>query len=229
VLSEDHAGRATAQIWRAFRDSLSLYWVWQRSSRSGAFAADWSNHYNTSREYLDVSPVDRRAIDPSPSYGGSYSSAEQAGIAGTEAKTGLTYTAGPCPSGQSCLGGAQVFGNPDTNLGLDAAYVQMAAGGSGGGAICDAYVDYDSAGWHVFPPVACVQQSGYNPVLGTQDHVQVPGGGCANVRQSPTLGAKVVTCLMDGTSPSIRSSHATRTVTFGGALTTSRALSPATI
>lgn len=136
---------------------------------------------------------------PAPSYSGSYPSAEQAGIAGTETKTGLTYTVGACPSGQSCLSGAKVFGNADPNLGLDAAYVQMAAGGSGGGAICDAYVYYDSAGWHVFPPVACVQQSGYNPVLGTEDHVQVPGGGCANVRQSPTLGAKVVTCLKDGT------------------------------
>ena len=136
---------------------------------------------------------------PSPSYSRSYSSAEQAGIAGAQTKTGLSYSTAACPPGQSCLSGAQVFGNADPNTGLDAAYVQTAAGGSGGGAICDAYVYYDSAGWHVFPPVACVQQSGYNPVLGTQDHVQVPGGGCANVRQSPSISAKVVTCLSDGT------------------------------
>jgi hypothetical protein len=158
---------------------------------------------NTTTPAASISPSAVSTASPatsaSPSYSGSYPSAEQAGIAGTETKTGLTYTAGACPSGQSCLSGARVFGNADPNLGLDAAYVQMAGGGSGGGAICDAYVYYDSAGWHVFPPVACVQQSGYNPVLGTEDHVQVPGGGCANVRQSPTLGAKVLTCLRDGT------------------------------
>jgi len=124
----------------------------------------------------------------------------EAGIAGAEAKTGLTYSQGAisCPSGQSCLGSPQIFGNPDVSLGLDAAYVQIAASGSGGGAVCDVYVFYNSAGWHYLPPVVCPQQGGYNPALGAPDHVYVPGD-CANLRQGPGLSYKVVGCIKDGT------------------------------
>jgi hypothetical protein len=133
-----------------------------------------------------------------------FSTVEKAAIAGVEAKTGATYTGdGPCPSGQSCLSGAQVFGNSDPNAGFNAAYVQMSHGGSGGGGVCYAYVFHDSAGWHLYPPVVCGQQGGRNPVLGADDQVQVTGGGCGNVRQQPSLTAKVVACLKNGTTVSI--------------------------
>jgi hypothetical protein len=140
----------------------------------------------------------------SSSVPGRYATAEQAAIAGVAAQTGATYRAdGLCPSGQSCLSGAKVFGNADPNSGFNAAYVQMGHGGSGGGGACFAYVFYDSAGWHLFPPVVCGQQGGSNPILGYDDQVQVTGGGCGNVRQQPSLSSKVVACLKNGTTVTI--------------------------
>ena len=140
----------------------------------------------------------------SPAASAHYATAKDAGIAGVEAKTGAHYrTDGTCPSGQSCLSGAQVFGNTDPSAGLNAAYVQVGHGGSGGGGACFAYVFYDSSGWHLFPPVVCGQQGGSNPVLGYTDQVQVAAGGCGNVRQQPTLSSKVVACLKNGTTVTI--------------------------
>jgi hypothetical protein len=117
-----------------------------------------------------------------------------------EAKTGSKYSAdGTCPSGQSCLSMAQVSGNTDPNAGFNAAYVQMGYGGSGGGAACFTYLFHDSAGWHLYPPIVCGQQGGFNPILGYDDQVQLTSG-CANVRQQPSISAKVVACLTNGTT-----------------------------
>src|ERR1700737_1443572 len=70
----------------------------------------------------------------SPAASAHYATAKDAGIAGVEAKTGANYrTDGVCPSGQSCLSGAQVFGNTDPSAGLNAGYVQVGQGGPGGG------------------------------------------------------------------------------------------------
>jgi len=125
-------------------------------------------------------------------------------IAGVTAKTGASYSAnGVCPSGLACLHSAQVFGNADPNAGFDAAYVQILLGGQGGGAECFAYLFYDSAGWHLYPPVSCGQQGGYSPVLGSEDQVQVTGGGCGNVRQEPSLTSKVVACIKNGATVTI--------------------------
>lgn len=141
---------------------------------------------------------------PSASAAPQYATAKDAAIAGVEAKTGSSYKAdGVCPSGQACLSNPQVFGNADPKSGFNAAYVQMGYGGSGGGAACFAYVFYDSAGWHLFPPVVCGQQGGLNPILGSEDQVQVTGGGCANVRQQPSLSSKVVACIKNGTTVTI--------------------------
>ena len=120
------------------------------------------------------------------------------------AKTGSTYREdGLCPSGQSCLSKAQVFGNTEPNSGFDAAYVQMGYGGQGGGAACFVYLFSDAAGWHSNPPIVCGQQGGLNPILGYEDQVQVTGGGCGNVRQQPSITAKIVACLKNGTTVSI--------------------------
>lgn len=140
----------------------------------------------------------------SASTAGPYATAKAAGIAAVAAKTGANYRAdGLCPSGQSCLSGAHVFGNADPSAGFNAAYVQVSHGGSGGGGACFAYVFYDSSGWHLFPPVVCGQQGGSNPILGYTDQVQVAAGGCGNVRQQPSLGSKVVACLKNGTTVTI--------------------------
>jgi hypothetical protein len=144
-------------------------------------------------------------VSPSPSASttGHYATAKDAGIAGVAAKTGASYRADAlCPSGQSCLSNAQVFGNADPTAGFNAAYVQVSNGGSGGGSACFAYVFNDSSGWHLFPPVVCGQQGGSNPILGYTDQVQV-AGGCANVRQRPSLSSNVVACLKNGTTVTI--------------------------
>jgi hypothetical protein len=93
-----------------------------------------------------------------------------------------------------------VFGNTGAG-GYDAAYVQIAYSGSSA-TNCFAYVFFESGGWHYTQPVVCPRQAGYNPVLGAEDHVVVPGS-CANVRQDHLLSSKVVTCLKDGTIVSI--------------------------
>ncbi len=140
----------------------------------------------------------------SASTSGRYATAKDAGIAAVAAKTGANYRAdGLCPSGQSCLSGAQVFGNADPNAGFNAAYVQVGYGGSGGGVACFAYVFYDASGWHLFPPIVCGQQGGSNPILGYTDQVQVAAGGCGNVRQQPSVSSKVVACLKNGTTVTI--------------------------
>ena len=137
----------------------------------------------------------------SPSASVQYATAKDAAIAAMEAKTGSTYRAdGLCPNGQACLSMAQVSGNTDPSAGFNAAYVQMGYGGSGGGAACFTYLFHDSSGWHLYPPIICGQQGGLNPILGYDDQVQLTGGGCGNVRQQPSLSAKVVACLTNGTS-----------------------------
>jgi len=141
---------------------------------------------------------------PSTSASGRYATAKDAAIAAMVAKTGSTYVEdGICPSGQACLSKAQVFGNTDPKSGFNAAYVAMGHGGSGGGAACFTYLFYDAAGWHMYPPIVCGQQGGLNPILGYEDQVQVTGGGCGNVRQQPSLSAKVVACIKNGTTVTI--------------------------
>jgi hypothetical protein len=154
-----------------------------------------------------VSPTGGDLASPSPSASALYATAQEAAIAGVAAKTGSSYRAdGLCPSGQSCLSEAQVFGYADPKAGFNAAYVQMGYGGSGGGSACFAYVFYETSGWHLYPPVICGQQGGLNPILGYEDQIQVTGGGCANVRQRPSLSAKVVACLKNGTNVTIDAS-----------------------
>lgn len=140
-------------------------------------------------------------VSPSPiPSSGNYATAQDAGVAGIEAKTGLTYSSGTCGAGQTCLGAPQVFGNTGAG-GYDAAYVQMGYAAAGAGS-CYAYVFFANGFWHYTPPVVCPNQSGYNPVLGATDHVAVPGS-CANVRLSPGLSSRILDCLKDGTVVSI--------------------------
>lgn len=136
---------------------------------------------------------------PVPPNAVSYATAADAGIAGVEAKTGLTYVGG-CTPPILCIGTPQVFGNTGAG-GYDAAYVQVGWFTSGT-QNCFAYVFFASGGWHFTQPVVCPQQGGYNPVVGATDHVVVPGA-CANVRVNPGLSSKVVTCLKDATVVSI--------------------------
>ena len=143
---------------------------------------------------------------PSPSTAGRYATAKDAAIAAMIAKTGSTYKEdGVCPSAQSCLSKAQVFGNTDPASGFNAAYVQMGYGGSGGGAACFVYVFYDATGWHLYPPIVCGQQGGLNPILGYDDQVQLTTGSCANVREQASLSSKVVACIKNGTTVAIDS------------------------
>jgi len=154
-----------------------------------------------------VSPASVDLVSPSPSGSATYATAQEAAIAGVAAKTGSSYRAdGLCPSGQACLSEAQVFGNADPKAGFNAAYILMSDGGYGGGSACFAYVFYETSGWHLYPPVICSQQGGLNPTLGYEDQVQVIGGGCGNVRQQPSVSAKVIACLKNDTKVNIDAS-----------------------
>jgi hypothetical protein len=139
------------------------------------------------------------AIPPQPDVI-AYPSPLYAGMAAIEAKTGLVYSPEGCTPTATCLGAPHVFGNPDV---FTAAYVQMAYSGSGG-TDCFAYSFPDGGGWHYTLPVVCPKQTGFNPVLGGQDRVTVTET-CANVRESPSLGSRVVICVKDGTVVSIDS------------------------
>jgi len=149
-------------------------------------------------------PQSSGSASPSPSASGRYATAKDAAIAAMVAKTGSTYREdGLCPSGQSCLSKAMVFGNTDPASGFNAAYVQMGYGGSGGGAACFVYVFYDAAGWHLYPPIVCGQQGGQNPIMGYDDQVQLTTGSCANVREQPSISSKIVVCIKNGTTVAI--------------------------
>jgi hypothetical protein len=148
-------------------------------------------------------PQSTGSASPTPSGPARYATAKDAAIAAAIAKTGSTYHEdGVCPANQSCLSKALVFGNTDPASGFNSAYVQTGYGGSGGGAACFTYLFYDSAGWHALPPIVCGQQGGQNPIMGSDDVVQITGG-CANVRQQPSLNAKIVACLKNGTTVAI--------------------------
>ncbi len=145
------------------------------------------------------SPPAPASTSPIPPNAESYATALEAGIAGIEAKTGLTYSGGACTSYQSCLGTAHAFGEPGFG---NAEYVTIQHSTSGA-QDCFAYVFVES-GWHYSQPVVCPPYLGYNPAYGVEDHVAVPGS-CANVRLGPGLSSKVLTCLKDGTSVTIDS------------------------
>ena len=143
------------------------------------------------------------STSPIPPNAASYSTALEAGIAGVQAKTGLTYSGGTCASAESCLGTAKVFG--DTGAGGNgAAYVRIPYSapvnqqqcGQISCGDCFAYVFFESGGWHYMQPVVCPGTGGNNPVLGEVDHVHGTGS-CANVRLEPGLTSKVVACLKD--------------------------------
>ena len=118
-------------------------------------------------------------------------SAVAAAIPGVEAKTGLKYSSGACPTNTACL---RLAGQ---TTGLNAAAVQFSTAGTGGRQ-CAGYVYQDSGYWH-FVDATCGLPGQLSPLVGSQATVHVPGQ-CANVRDAASLQGGVVACLNDGTS-----------------------------
>lgn len=106
-----------------------------------------------------------------------------------------------CKNGDTCF----IVGNPlSAIVGTDAAVFSGATGlfpQGGLGSACVVYLSHDSAGWH-YVNSACAQNSGFWP--GRDDHVFV-SSGCANVRTTPGLTSKVVSCLPANTVVSVDS------------------------
>jgi hypothetical protein len=99
-----------------------------------------------------------------------------------------------CNGNQSCF----FLGQPSRAMvGTHAGtfYGRVGNPSGGGGAGCFVFLYEDAGGWH-FVNVRCVQASGYIP--GPQDLVKV-SSGCANVRDAPGTGSRVVACLPNGT------------------------------
>jgi len=118
-------------------------------------------------------------------------SAVAAAIPGVEAKTGLKYSSGACPSNSPCL---HLAGQ---TTGLNAAAVQFSTAGTGGRQ-CAGYVFQDAGSWH-FVNATCGLPGQLSPMVGSQAIVHVPGQ-CANVRDAAGLQGGVVACLNDGSS-----------------------------
>ena len=78
--------------------------------------------------------------------------------------------------------------------GNQAAYVmysvQYVSSGCGG----TTYLWQDAAGWHVLDSV-CVQNGGYNPLIGEPISIFGAGSGCAEVYASPGHGSSPIACL----------------------------------
>jgi hypothetical protein len=107
-------------------------------------------------------------------------------------ETGLTVTESCTPTPQQgCLtsSAGPVLGSANT-----AAFQHFDHSGTGGGAACFSYVYEDSAGWHPLD-VACTQNTGYNPSVGSSNYIFGPGSGCANVYASPSHSSSFSGCL----------------------------------
>jgi hypothetical protein len=118
-------------------------------------------------------------------------SAVAAAVPGVEAKTGLKYSSGTCPSSSPCL---RLLGQ---TTGLNAAAIQFSTAGTGGRQ-CAGYVYRDAAGWH-FVNATCGLPGQLSPLVGSLATVHVPGQ-CANVRDAAGLQGGIVACLNDGSS-----------------------------
>jgi hypothetical protein len=139
----------------------------------------------------------------SPLPSGTYANAKAAGIAGVVAGSGYPYSEGPTPGTSPYLTAAilneEFPATVNPPVGVNAYMVLLTVMNSGALTRCYAYVYFDSPGWRSMAPVACRQAVGYYPLPGQNDHVVVPQGTCANVRQGPGLIEHVVSCLTAGT------------------------------
>jgi len=118
-------------------------------------------------------------------------SALAAVIPGVEAKTGLKYSSGSCPSNSPCL---RLAGQ---TTGLNAAAIQFSTAGTGGRQ-CAGYAYQDAGSWH-FVNATCGLPGQLTPLVGSPATVHVPGQ-CANVRDAAGLQGGIVACLNDGTN-----------------------------
>lgn len=142
------------------------------------------------------SPSATTSSSASPSSG--FSTPREAALDGAIKQTGAIYLAGTidtCPAQQKCL---TIQSQVD---GTNAAYFRGWLGSSGGfGGVCFIYTIADS-GWHFLDIVCAGPESGVSwPDRGEFDYVQITGGGCANVRDTPSLRGRVVACLPAGTT-----------------------------
>jgi hypothetical protein len=99
-----------------------------------------------------------------------------------------------CSNNETCFkvsnpSRATVGTNAGYFTGFDGRYPE-----GGLGSACTVFLYLDSKGWH-YVNAGCFQNPGYVP--GPGDHVSVTG--CANFRAAPTLSAKVLGCLGNGT------------------------------
>jgi hypothetical protein len=122
--------------------------------------------------------------------------AQDAADSDIEEEEGVTVTTSCTPSaGQSCLTSS------GETLGTAAAYFEYQLYGTGGGAVCYAYVYQDAAGWHPLD-VLCTQDLA--PADGGTVTISVPVGACADVRSAAGHASSVVSCV----SPSAQTAYA---------------------
>jgi hypothetical protein len=115
------------------------------------------------------------------------SDAQDAAVSEVQEEEGVTVTTSCTPApGQSCL---TLSGETS---GTDAADFEYELYGTGGGAVCYAYVYQDAAGWHPLD-VLCTQDTA--PADGSTVVVTAPGGGCVDVHSAPGHASSVLSCV----------------------------------
>ncbi len=117
--------------------------------------------------------------------------ARAAAIAGVEAKTHLHYQATKCAADVPCLAVVS------ETMGKDAAAVVFSTASSSVRQ-CVGYVYRSGGHWH-FRDAVCGLPEQLSPLIGHDATVHLPAN-CANVRQGPSLKARVAACLNDGTT-----------------------------
>jgi hypothetical protein len=119
---------------------------------------------------------------------GSATDAQSAADSNIEQEEGETVTTSCTPTvGQGCL-----TRSGDGTLGTEAAYFEYQSYGTGGGAVCYAYVYEDAAGWHPLD-VLCTQDLA--PADGGTVMISAPGGGCAGIHSAPGNASSVLACV----------------------------------
>lgn len=115
--------------------------------------------------------------------------AQDAAVSEIEEEEGVTVTSSCTPApGQSCL----TLVGETSGTGTDAADFEYQSYGTGGGAVCYAYVYQDAAGWHPLD-VLCTQDTA--PADGSTVVATAPGGGCVDVHSAPGHASSVLSCV----------------------------------
>lgn len=169
-------------------------------SASGSAHAPLTNAASAARSTPSMSTA-----SPSPLPSPDAKTAEQVAIDGATRQSGATFVVGS-PNGIGCPGAlTRCFVIQSQVAGVKAIYFRAWLKTSNSGSLCLIYTVQDAGGWRYLDMTCSAPESGgpEGPDVGNNDVVENAGGTCANVRQAPGLGSKVIGCLRTGTDVTV--------------------------